>query len=400
MLATAVAAWVFLVQDESYTVHVRFQAATNVVKGNLVQVAGRKVGIVEEIELTPNGEADLTLKITDDAIVPLRTGTRATLRIASLSGSANRYVDLRIPPAGGRELKEGETIHASDTTSAVEVDQLFQMFDSKTRKGLRSFIRGQATQWDGKGELANNGWNYVNPAVVAASRLFRELDYDTKVLEEFVVNSSRAGHRRRRPPRRPRRARRPARRHDRRDRPRGGRPAHDDRPAAAVHAPRQLHVRGPPGDARRPRPRRRGVQAGHAEAARRPQRAAAVRRGGRADRPRPVGARPLRRREQRPDRPRAERAAAARRRRAPRQPQRQGAAGQLRHRGRVAQGPGAAHRATSARTSSTSPPGSTTSATRASTTRTARPAASPPRPTRSPRSARSSSSCPRSCASS
>ena len=190
LLATAIAAWLFVFQDDGYKVHVRFQAATNVVKGNLVQVAGRRVGTIEDIELTDDGQADLTLKIEEDAIVPLRTGTRATLRIASLSGSANRYVDLRIPPAGGQEIEEGGVIDASDTTSAVEVDQLFQMFDERTRKGLRSFIRGQATQWNEQGENANAGWNYVNPAVVSAARLFSELDYDTQILEEFVVNSS------------------------------------------------------------------------------------------------------------------------------------------------------------------------------------------------------------------
>src|SRR3712207_4506352 len=191
LLATAVAAWLLVVEEDSYKVKVQFQAATNVVKGNLVQVAGRRVGTIEEIELTENGQAELTLKIEDEDIVPLRSGTRATLRIASLSGSANRYVDLRIPPAGGRDLKEGDVIEASDTTSAVDVDQLFQMFDPRTRKGLRSFIRGQAKQWGNEqGTLANDGWEYVNPAVVSPSRLFRELNYDKRVLEDFVVNSS------------------------------------------------------------------------------------------------------------------------------------------------------------------------------------------------------------------
>src|SRR3712207_6575264 len=116
LLAVAVAAWVLVLEDDGYKVHVRFQAATNVVKGNLVQVAGRRVGTIEDIQLTEDGQADLTLKIEDEAIVPLRTGTRATLRIASLSGSANRYVDLRIPPAGGQEIKEGDIIEARDTT--------------------------------------------------------------------------------------------------------------------------------------------------------------------------------------------------------------------------------------------------------------------------------------------
>jgi phospholipid/cholesterol/gamma-HCH transport system substrate-binding protein len=192
LLAVGVAAWLLVGGDDGYKVHVRFQAATNVVKGNLVQVAGRRVGTIEDIELTEDGQADLTLNIEDEDIVPLRTGTRATLRIASLSGSANRYVDLRIPPAGGQQIDEGGVIDASDTTSAVEVDQLFQMFDKRTRTGLRSFIRGQALQWgDDQGDAANRGWNYVNPALVSAQRLFRELDFDSQVLREFVVNSSR-----------------------------------------------------------------------------------------------------------------------------------------------------------------------------------------------------------------
>ena len=191
LLAFGVVAFILLGGDDPYHVKVRFQSATAVVKGNVVQVAGRPVGIVEDLELTPDGQAELELRIDDERVTPLRSGTRATLRIASLSGSANRFVDLRIPPAGGRNLASGATIEATSTTSAVEIDQLFDMFDAETRKGLRSFIRGQANQWRGEGSRANEGWEYVNPSLVAAGRLFRELNYDSTVLEEFVVNSSR-----------------------------------------------------------------------------------------------------------------------------------------------------------------------------------------------------------------
>jgi phospholipid/cholesterol/gamma-HCH transport system substrate-binding protein len=180
----------FLARNDGYTVKARFQAATNVVKGNVVQVAGRRVGTIETIELTDNGEAELELKIDDDAVVPLRTGTEATLRIASLSGSANRFVDLRIPPDGGRPIPDGGVIETRNTTSAVEIDQLFDMFDDDTKEGLQRFIRGQANQWRDEGERANAGWEYVNPSVVAASRLFRELNRDSRVLQEFVVNTS------------------------------------------------------------------------------------------------------------------------------------------------------------------------------------------------------------------
>jgi phospholipid/cholesterol/gamma-HCH transport system substrate-binding protein len=190
LLAFGVVAFILLGGGEPYHVKVRFQSATAVVKGNVVQVAGRPVGIVEDLKLTRDGQAELELRIDDERVTPLRSGTRATLRIASLSGSANRFVDLRIPPAGGHDLASGAVIQATSTTSAVEIDQLFDMFDAETRKGLRSFIRGQANQWRGEGSKANEGWEYVNPSLVAAGRLFRELNYDSTVLEEFVVNSS------------------------------------------------------------------------------------------------------------------------------------------------------------------------------------------------------------------
>jgi phospholipid/cholesterol/gamma-HCH transport system substrate-binding protein len=191
LLVFGIAALVLFAGDDPYRVKVRFTSATAVVKGNVVQVAGRPVGIVEGLELTPDGQAELELRIDDERVTPLRSGTRATLRIASLSGSANRFVDLRIPPAGGQKLEDGAVIQATETTSAVEIDQLFDLFDAKTRKGLTAFIRGQANQWRGEGSKANEGWEYVNPALVSAGRLFRELNYDSTVLEEFVVNSSR-----------------------------------------------------------------------------------------------------------------------------------------------------------------------------------------------------------------
>jgi phospholipid/cholesterol/gamma-HCH transport system substrate-binding protein len=50
---------------------------------------------------------------------------------------------------------------------------------------------GAALQYGGRGEQANRGWRYLNPSLVAATRLFRELNRDSDVLREFLVASSR-----------------------------------------------------------------------------------------------------------------------------------------------------------------------------------------------------------------
>ena len=192
LIVLGVAGFLLLGGGGSYEVRARFQAATQMVKGNLVQVGGRKGGVVEEIRLTRDGQAELVLKIDDPDYQPLRRGTQATLRVASLSGVVNRFVDLRIPSGtASASIDDGGLIPQSDTTSAVDIDQLFNLFDKRTRKGLQDFIRGQARLYDGEGDLQNAGWRYLNPSLVAASRLFNELNYDSKTLERFLVSNSR-----------------------------------------------------------------------------------------------------------------------------------------------------------------------------------------------------------------
>jgi phospholipid/cholesterol/gamma-HCH transport system substrate-binding protein len=175
----------------SYTVHARFQNASQLVKGNLVQVAGASVGKIEAIDLTPDGQADVRMKITDAGYRPLRRGTKAIIREASLSGVANRYVDLQLPAADHQQtIPAGGVIDQTDTTTAVDLDQLFNTFDPKTRKALSGVIRGFGTSYAGKGEEANAGWAYLNPSLAASSRLFNALDADTPTLKRFVTASS------------------------------------------------------------------------------------------------------------------------------------------------------------------------------------------------------------------
>jgi phospholipid/cholesterol/gamma-HCH transport system substrate-binding protein len=174
-----------------YTVHARFENASQLVKGDFVQVAGVPVGKISGIDLTPDGQADVKLKITDAGYRPLRRGTKAIIRQASLSGVANRYVDLQLPAADHQEtIPAGGVIDQTDTTTAVDLDQLFNTFDPKTRKALSGVIRGYASAYQGKGAEANAGWAYLNPSLGASSRLFQELDSDTPTIKRFIGASA------------------------------------------------------------------------------------------------------------------------------------------------------------------------------------------------------------------
>ena len=81
-------------------------------------------------------------------------------------------------------------IGTEDTTSNVDLDEVFSIFDPKTRKGLRGVFKGSARQYQGESERAKEGWLYLDPALVSATRLFEEVNRETPELERFIDETS------------------------------------------------------------------------------------------------------------------------------------------------------------------------------------------------------------------
>ena len=175
-----------------YTVTADFINAGQLVKGNPVQTGGVPIGSVKSIDITDEGQAEIDFSVDDDHS-PLPVGTHATIRQFSQSGIANRYIDLSFPPEAqsqGQTIGDGGHIVVDNTTTAVDLDELFNTLDPKTRKALQGFFKGQAHQFAGMGEKANVGFQYLNPALSTSSRFFNELTRDTPTLERFLVDSS------------------------------------------------------------------------------------------------------------------------------------------------------------------------------------------------------------------
>src|SRR3954465_9835967 len=175
-----------------YTVKAYFENGNQLVKGNQVELDGTPIGSVKNLDIPPNGEAVVTIGV-DGKYAPLPQGVHATIRQASQSGIANRYVDLTMPAANASKQKipDGGEISVDDTTTSVDLDQLFNTLDPPTRKALQEFFKGQAKSLDGKGAMQNVAFQYLNPALSTSRRLFNELNRDTPNLERFVKDSSR-----------------------------------------------------------------------------------------------------------------------------------------------------------------------------------------------------------------
>ena len=271
-----------------YTVHARFINAGQLVTGSQVDIGGVNAGTVKGFEITDAGQVDVELEV-DEEYEPLRVGTRAVIRQNGLGSPASRYVQLMLPSeneAGG-EIPDGGRIPIDKTTTNVELDQFFSIFDRRTRQSLRDFYKGGARQYAGRGAQGNRGFRLPEPAAGRIEPPVRGADPRRPGARALPRGLLALRHGPGRAPRRPGAADREPERHDARARRREARAGRGDRAASAVHAPGQHHLREPALHARRARPVRRGVEARGAQAASLPRRAAAVRARGGAGGPRP-----------------------------------------------------------------------------------------------------------------
>jgi phospholipid/cholesterol/gamma-HCH transport system substrate-binding protein len=185
-LAVVVVAVLLLSGGSTHTYHLLFRTAGQLVKDDDVQVGGRRIGSVRKIELTKDNQARITVEV-QEPYAPLRDGTTATIRATSLSGVANRYVALTPGPNNNPKIADGGTLTEASTTSPVDLDQLFNTLDPKTRAGLQQVIQGSATQYKGRGKLNNQAAKYFNPAISTASRLVNEADRDQQAFQDLIV---------------------------------------------------------------------------------------------------------------------------------------------------------------------------------------------------------------------
>jgi len=163
-----------------------FQNAAQLVPDNQVLIGGRPVGSVESIDLTDDNLAEIEISSEQE----LHEGTTATIRATSLAGVANHYVSLSPGPNSNPALEEGATLGLGSTTTEVDLDQFLNTFPNPVRRALGQFVRGNATQFRGRGHDANETYKYFGPALNRTAAFAGELNADQHLLERFVVSSS------------------------------------------------------------------------------------------------------------------------------------------------------------------------------------------------------------------
>ena len=133
-----------------YKLDAQFDDASQIADLSEIRVAGRHVGIVTNSMLR-NGYAIVQLQFFPRQ-KPLRSDTTARIRLKGLLGA--KFVDVT-PGKRGRILPSGSTIAAKRTSSAVEMLDVLQAFDPRTRVALQQSVKGLGKGYLGRGQDLN-----------------------------------------------------------------------------------------------------------------------------------------------------------------------------------------------------------------------------------------------------
>jgi phospholipid/cholesterol/gamma-HCH transport system substrate-binding protein len=138
-----------LLGGRGFTFSATFQNASQLDAGSPVRIAGITVGSVTNLSRGPGDGARVTLSISPQGLPIHRDATLEIRPRLFLEG--NFYVDLHPGSPGTALLRSGEPIPASQTSIAVQLDQVQSTFQIPVRQGLRTIIHELGTALSGGG---------------------------------------------------------------------------------------------------------------------------------------------------------------------------------------------------------------------------------------------------------
>jgi ABC-type transporter Mla subunit MlaD len=191
-------AWTKSIPFQShYELHAVFQNAANIRADSPVRIAGVNVGKVESVKsVCENGltgdcasnYSDVTFTVDSDGR-PIHSDALVEIR-PRIFLEGNFFLDVQPGSPSAHELSSGDTIPATQTSAAVQLDQILTSLQAPDRANLQKLLEGYGTSLTHKPTAADDATQ--DPEVqglTAAQAINKSFDYGQTAARDSAIVS-------------------------------------------------------------------------------------------------------------------------------------------------------------------------------------------------------------------
>lgn len=179
--------WVVSTRTQTYEVKAAFSHAVSLAPGLDVRISGIDAGKLTSVDYDrETGQAVIGIGIDDERVWPLHRGSQVLLRWGTTVGNGTRYVTIVPGPKSAPEIPNGGIIGSSQTVSPVEFDDVFNVFDTRTRGDFVSFFKNGSATLKGRERQLGSSIGRTPPALEATGGVLRELASDERALQDLI----------------------------------------------------------------------------------------------------------------------------------------------------------------------------------------------------------------------
>ena len=178
--------------DDRYRLAAEFDTGRGMVPGQLVKIAGAKVGTIDAVQLTARRTARMTLRI-DPEFGPFHDDARC--RILPEGFISESYVDCE-PGTPGRPLLAQDasglpTVPLRQTEVSVQLQQVIDTFNLPVSDRIRVILTELGVATAGRSDDLNALLRRANPALRQANQTLAIVDGQRREIERAVVATDR-----------------------------------------------------------------------------------------------------------------------------------------------------------------------------------------------------------------
>ncbi len=171
---------------QGYEFRIAFPDASQLATQADVRIAGVSVGKVIGKSLDPKGNRTIAIIQMNNKFAPIHKDARAILRTKTIAGET--YVQITPGDPHSPTLPDGGLLARGNVAPAVQLDQIFNAFDPRTRRAFQTWQEQLATAVKGNEQNLSNVLGNLPTFAADATDLLQVLDVQHTAVENLVRN--------------------------------------------------------------------------------------------------------------------------------------------------------------------------------------------------------------------